>query len=63
MKHVYIVVVHTEYAPPRVSQIGYDSLVKAQTFIESRADRPVKESDFLYKGWRHTYCIHELSVR
>ena len=42
-----MVMAHTEYAPQRVRQIGYDSLVKAQAFIEPRTDyQTVRESGF-----------------
>lgn len=41
----YIVQVIPEASFGKVSQEGYDSLEKAQAFIESRADSPVKQSE------------------
>lgn len=63
MKHVYVVMVHPEYAMPKVSSEAYDSLEKAQRFIEVRGDMPEKINAFSYKGRTYGYTIHELVLR
>lgn len=60
MKHIYIIEVHTEYAMPKVSNEAYDSLEKAQDFIERRSDAPEKVTEFRYESNRHVYLIQEL---
>lgn len=63
MKKVYIVTVqHANYIWEKVSQEGYDSLIKAQKFIESRSDKPEKFTDFNYKSDSNIYRIYEISV-
>ena len=63
MKRIYIVVVQAEYSLPKVSQEAYDSLKKAQAFIEHRADAPRKLTDFQYESNRYEYLIHDLILR
>lgn len=62
MKKVYAVVVEAQYSQPRVSQEAYTSLDKAQKFIETRSDAPIKQSDFYYIGKKCAYYIKELSI-
>lgn len=63
MKHVYVVMVHPEYAMPKVSSEAYGSLEKAQRFIEARSDMPKRISAFSYKGRKYGYTIHELVLQ
>lgn len=60
---VYIVQVIPEASLGRVSQEGYSSLEKAQAFIESRSDKPVKQSEYLYRTTDFTdYLIYEVDI-
>lgn len=60
---VYIVQVISEASLGKVSQEGYGSLEKAQAFIESRADKPVKQSEYMYRSEDFTdYLIYEVSI-
>lgn len=64
MKYVYIVAVQPiVYIWEKVSQEGYDSLKKAQNFVESRSDNPVKSTEFLYQGTTNVYRIYEISIK
>lgn len=63
MKHVYAVMVWPEYGMPRLSQEAYASLEKAQVFIESRSDSPIRLDPFNYEGRAYNYTIHKLSIR
>jgi hypothetical protein len=62
MQKIYAVVVEPQYAQPSVSQEAYTSLDKAQSFVELRGDKPVKQTDFYYIGRKYSYYIKELSV-
>ena len=48
-KKVYVVLVTPEASIGKVSQEGYDSLAKAQAFIEGRAGNPQKLSHRRYR--------------
>jgi hypothetical protein len=63
MKHVFVVQVHPEYAMPRISGEAYETLDKAQWFIEHRSDTPERVNAFYYKGRSNEYTIHELALR
>lgn len=59
----YIVQVIPEASFGKVSQEGYASLEKAQAFIESRADNPVKQSEYMYRSKDFTdYLIYEVNI-
>lgn len=63
MKKVYIVTVQpNSYTWEKLSQEGYESLSKAQKFIESRSDNPKQFGDFKYQGSLNTYRIYEVSI-
>lgn len=60
---VYVVQVIPEASLGKVSQEGYNSLEKAQAFIESRADKPIKQSEYLYRSEDFTnYLIYEVNI-
>lgn len=60
---VYIVQVIPEASLGKVSQEGYSSLEKAQTFIEGRADKPQKVAPFMYRTEDFTdYLIYEVNI-
>lgn len=60
---VYIIQVIPEASLGRVSQEGYTSLEKAQAFIESRSDKPTKQSEYLYRSTDFTdYLIYEVDI-
>lgn len=60
---VYVVQVIPEASLGKVSQKGYNSLEKAQAFIESRADKPIKQSEYLYRSEDFTnYLIYEVNI-
>lgn len=63
MKHIFVVTVQPDYSMPKISQEAYDSLEKAQTFIENRSDAPRKLTDFQYESDRYEYLIHDLILR
>lgn len=63
MKQVYAVMVWSEYSTPKISSEAYDSLEKAQRFIEKRGDLPERIDAFNYKGRVFGYTIYALSVR
>lgn len=46
----------------RISQVAYDSLEKAQKFIEGRGDNPKKVSSYKYKSDMYEYLIHDLII-
>lgn len=56
---IYIVIVNPEN---HISQIAYDSIEKAQKFIEERADNPKKITEYKYQGDIHEYLIHDLVI-
>lgn len=59
----YIVQVIPEASLGKVSQEAYDSLEKAQAFIETRADKPVKQSEYWYRSEGFTdYLIYEVNI-
>lgn len=69
---VYVVEVAREGYPSKVSQEGYDSLEKAQAFIEGRRDAPQQIAPFHYRAGRLVagiwydftdYLIHDVLVR
>lgn len=63
MTKVYIVQVIPEASLGKVSQEGYTSLEKAQAFIESRADKPCKQSEYWYRTEDFTdYLIYEVNI-
>lgn len=62
MKHIYVVLVCSEYGMPKISQEAYTSLEKAQDFIRSRYDQVTQVNDFNFKGRRYGYTIHELNL-
>ena len=63
MKKVYVVTVRPiTYTWEKLSQEGYETLAKAQQFIEGRSDKPVKLDDFRYQGTTNVYRIYEISV-
>lgn len=63
MTKVYIVQVIPEASLGKVSQEGYTSLEKAQAFIESRADKPRKQSEYWYCTENFTdYLIYEVNI-
>lgn len=45
-----------------ISQIAYDSIEKAQKFIENRADNPKKITDYKFQGDMCEYLIHDLVI-
>lgn len=63
MKHIFVVTVQPDYSMPKIRQGAYDSLEKAQTFIENRSDAPRKLTDFQYESDRYEYLIHDLILR
>jgi hypothetical protein len=63
MKYVYVISVLPEYALPKISSEAYETLERAQRFIENRSDEPKRVNDFTYKGRNCTYTIHELLLR
>lgn len=64
MKYIYVVTAQPiVYVWEKISQEGYDSLEKAQKFIQSRSDNPIKFTDFLYQGTTNVYRIYEISVK
>lgn len=62
MKHVYVVLVCSEYGMPKISQEAYSSLEKAQDFIRNRYDQIMQVDDFNFKGCQYGYTIHELTL-
>lgn len=69
---VYVIEVCREGSASRISQEGYDSLEKAQAFIEGRGDKPQRITPFHYRAdvnttgfWHHftDYLIHDILVR
>lgn len=69
---VYIVEVCREGAPSRVSQEGYDTMAKAQAFIEGRGDKPQQITPCHYRSGKNVngvwhdftdYLIHDILVR
>ena len=63
MTKVYIVQVIPAASLGKVSQEGYTSLEKAQAFIESRADKPRKQSEYWYRTEDFTdYLIYEVNI-
>lgn len=56
---IYIVVVNPGN---HISQTAYDSLEKAQEFIEERGDKPQKITDYKYQGNTYEYLIHDIIV-
>lgn len=69
---VYVIEVAREGCPSKVSQEGYDSLEKAQAFIEGRGDVPQRITPFHYRAGRMAagiwydftdYLIHDILVR
>lgn len=61
---VFVVQVIPEGHLGRVSQEGYSSLTKAQAFIEGRADRPQKITEYMYRTADYTdYLIYEIEVK
>lgn len=63
MKHIFVITIQADYSMPKISQEAYDSLEKAQTFIEHRGDAPRKLTDFQYESDRYEYNIYELVLR
>ena len=62
-KKVYVVLVTPEASIGKVSQEGYDSLSKAQAFIEGRAGNPQKLSHWRYRDADYTeYLICEVTI-
>lgn len=60
---VFIIEVIPEASFGKVSQEGYTSLEKAQAFIESRADRPAKMSEYHYRSSDFTdYLIFNVTI-
>lgn len=47
----------------KISMESYESLLEAQEFIESRTDKPMKETEFIYQSQENRYLIHELYVK
>lgn len=64
MNYIYIVTMQPiVYTWEKVSQEGYNTLAKAQEFIEGRSDCPVKFDDFRYQGTTNVYRIYEINVK
>jgi len=60
MKHIYIII----YNEVTISSEGYDSLEKAEKFIETRNYSPAKIDIWLYEDTiGNTYKIKEISVK
>ena len=60
---VYVVKVTPEALESKVSQEGYDSLKKAQDFIERRSGRPRKLNEYRYRDEDFTeYEICEVRI-
>lgn len=47
----------------KVSQQAYDSLSKAQHFIESRSDKPEKADEYTFIAGANKYEIHPVNVK
>ncbi len=62
MKYIYIVVIQPEYAMPTISSAAYNSLEKAQWYVEHRSDMPERVDDFRYKGRGCTYIIRQMAL-
>ena len=69
---VYVIEVCPEGGVSRISQEGYDSLEKAQAFVEGRGDKPQQLAPFHYCSGKNTggvwrnftdYLIHDILVR
>lgn len=69
---VYVIEVCREGFTSNVSQEGYDSLEKAQAFIEGRGDKPQYITPYHYRSgetangvWHDftDYLIHDILVR
>ena len=60
----YVVMVTPEAHISKVSQEGYDSLEKAQAFIEGRSGNPQKMSEYRYRDEDYTeYEISEIIIK
>lgn len=64
---VYVIEVYQDGFTCHVSQEGYDSLEKAQAFIESRGGKPQRITPFHYctegQHGATDYLIHDILVR
>lgn len=56
---IYIVVVNPGN---HISQVAYDTIEKAQKFVEGRADNPQKITGYRYQGDMCEYLIHDLII-
>lgn len=61
--NVYAVTVQGEYSLPKLSGECYAKLEEAQSFVESRSDKPEKITDYKYQSDRTEYKIHILQIR
>lgn len=61
---IYVVMYEPEAHMPKISQIGYTTLEKAQAFIESRSSNPKKVTEYLYKSddLSELYSIHPIQI-
>ena len=61
--HVFVVEVIPEAGVGRIGQEAYTTLEKAQAFIESRSDHPVKQTEYIYRTTDFTdYIIWDCQV-
>lgn len=69
---VYVIEACREGFTSRISQEGYDSLEKAQAFVEARGDKPQQITPLHYRSGEKTtgvwhdftdYMIHDILVR
>lgn len=60
----YIIQVKSVNCKPKISQEGYESLKAAQSFIESRADKPAQISPYWYRSEESQtdYRIYEVRI-
>ena len=65
MDYVYAIQVINKRATSdagRVSSEAYPTLSKAQTFIESRFDKPEKFTEYIYESEENIYLIYQLKI-
>lgn len=60
--NIYVVLVHSNYGLPKISQDGYRTLKEAQEFIQARSDIKIKLNDYEYIGSNHYYIIKEIHI-
>ena len=60
--YTYIVIVACKDGTISVSQEAYNTLEKAQAFVEGRGDKPMKLREYCYQSEEYTYNIYEVKV-